>query len=72
MLIGRQSHRALCSSRNLANLIWTHVPTERKGTPESPLGPDSTLKVIVEKKTMVNLVSISPQSFTPSYLIHLR
>ncbi|KAG9128323.1 hypothetical protein FRC07_000831 [Ceratobasidium sp. 392] len=42
------------SSRNLANLIWIHVPTERKSP--TPLPKDAKLKAIIEKKSMINLI----------------
>ncbi|KAJ3478799.1 hypothetical protein NLI96_g9513 [Meripilus lineatus] len=42
------------ASRNLAQVIWVHVPTNRpaKGNVAAP----STLHVMIEKKSMVNLV----------------
>ena len=43
----------ITSSRNLAQQIWLHVPTDRTGMK----GPTTTeLQNIIEKKTMINLV----------------
>ncbi|KAF8649505.1 hypothetical protein AX16_005757 [Volvariella volvacea WC 439] len=41
------------SSRNLAQMIWIHVPTER---PSKDGAGQTALQSIIEKKTMVNLV----------------
>ncbi|CAA7268837.1 unnamed protein product [Cyclocybe aegerita] len=44
------------ASKNLAQMIWIHVPVDRPvpaGSTEKPMTP---LEVMIEKKTMVNLV----------------
>ncbi|KAG8678260.1 hypothetical protein FRC09_019980, partial [Ceratobasidium sp. 395] len=54
------------SSRNLANLIWIHVPTDRSAKSPTPLPKDAKLKVIIEKKSMINLIqaySVSVKHF---------
>jgi len=56
------------SSRNLANLIWIHVPTDRSAKSATPLPKDANLKVIIEKKSMINLV----QAFSVSVKHYLR
>lgn len=56
------------SSRNLANLIWIHVPTDRQSKSPTPLPKDAKLKVIIEKKSMINLV----QAFSVSVKHYLR
>ncbi|KAF8601710.1 hypothetical protein BDV93DRAFT_558299 [Ceratobasidium sp. AG-I] len=43
------------SSRSLANIIWIHVPTDRSSVSDIPLPKDAKLKVIIEKKSMINL-----------------
>ncbi|QRV90978.1 bestrophin protein [Ceratobasidium sp. AG-Ba] len=55
------------SSRNLANLIWIHVPTDRSGkNPNLP--SDHKLRAIIEKKSMINLI----QAFSVSVKHYLR
>ncbi|KAG8746201.1 hypothetical protein FRC10_005717 [Ceratobasidium sp. 414] len=56
------------SSRNLANLIWIHVPTDRSAKAKSPLPKDANLKAIIEKKSMINVV----QAFSASVKHYLR
>jgi len=56
------------SSRNLANLIWIHVPTDRSAKSPTPLPKDAKLKVIIEKSSMINLV----QAFSVSVKHYLR
>ncbi|KAG9103862.1 hypothetical protein FRC07_009911, partial [Ceratobasidium sp. 392] len=56
------------SSRNLANIIWIHVPTDRSAKAKSPLPKDATLKAIIEKKSMINLV----QAYSASVKHYLR
>jgi hypothetical protein len=52
----------LPQSRNLANLIWIHVPTDRSAKAKTPLPKDAQLRVIIEKRSMINLV----QAFSAS------
>ncbi|CAE6436177.1 unnamed protein product [Rhizoctonia solani] len=56
------------ASRNLAMLIWIHVPTDRSAKAKTPLPKDAQLKVIVEKRSMINLV----QAFSASVKHYLR
>ncbi|KAH7335598.1 UPF0187-domain-containing protein [Rhizoctonia solani] len=56
------------SSRNLANLIWIHVPTDRSAKANTPLPKDAQLKAIIEKRSMINLV----QAFSASVKHYLR
>ncbi|KAF8598227.1 UPF0187-domain-containing protein [Ceratobasidium sp. AG-I] len=56
------------SSRSLANIIWIHVPTDRSSVSDTPLPKDAKLKVIIEKKSMINLV----QAFSVSVKHYLR
>lgn len=56
------------SSRNLANLIWIHVPTDRSSKSPTPLPKDAKLKVMIEKSSMINLV----QAFSVSVKHYLR
>ncbi|KAG8700930.1 hypothetical protein FRC08_004373 [Ceratobasidium sp. 394] len=56
------------SSRNLANLIWIHVPTDRSAKAKSPLPSDANLKAVIEKKSMINVV----QAFSASVKHYLR
>ncbi|KAF8677702.1 Bestrophin, RFP-TM, chloride channel [Rhizoctonia solani] len=53
------------ASRNLANLIWIHVPTDRSAKSKTPLPKDAHLKVIIEKRSMINLV----QAFSASHYL---
>ncbi|TFK67263.1 UPF0187-domain-containing protein [Pluteus cervinus] len=47
---GRKMWSAIAtSSKNLAGLIWIHIPNEREGGP-------SPLECMIEKKTMINLI----------------
>ncbi|KAG9028852.1 hypothetical protein FRB95_006014 [Tulasnella sp. JGI-2019a] len=58
------------ASRNLAMIIWVHVPLDRKtseGRPESNR-PDGRIRAIIERKTMLNLV----QAFSVSVKHYLR
>lgn len=44
----------ITASRNLAQQIWIHVPLDRTGLK----GPNTTtIQNVIEKKTMINLVS---------------
>ena len=43
----------ITSSRNLAQQIWLHVPTDRTGLKGSET---TVLQNVIEKKTMINLV----------------
>ncbi|KZV90165.1 UPF0187-domain-containing protein [Exidia glandulosa HHB12029] len=43
-------------SRNLASLIWIHVPTERAAKPGEDPSRNRRLEAIIEKKSMINLV----------------
>ncbi|KAF8308192.1 UPF0187-domain-containing protein [Clavulina sp. PMI_390] len=52
------------ASRNLANIIWIQVPTDRKNAE----GKDAHLRATIEKKTMVNLV----QAFSVAMKHYLR
>ncbi|CAE6457946.1 unnamed protein product [Rhizoctonia solani] len=56
------------SSRNLANLIWIHVPTDRSAKSSTPLPKDHLLKVMIEKSSMINLI----QAFSVSVKHYLR
>ncbi|KAB5591670.1 Bestrophin protein [Ceratobasidium theobromae] len=61
------------SSRNLASLIWIHVPTDRSPKsdpppPDSELPPDANLRALIEKRSMVNLI----QAFSTSLKHYLR
>jgi len=56
------------SSRNLANLIWIHVPTDRSAKSTTPLPKDAKLRVVIEKKSMINLI----QAFSVSVKHYLR
>ncbi|CAE6518697.1 unnamed protein product [Rhizoctonia solani] len=56
------------ASRNLATLIWIHVPTDRSAKSNTPLPKDAQLKAIVEKRSMINLV----QAFSASVKHYLR
>ncbi|CCO29099.1 UPF0187 protein [Rhizoctonia solani AG-1 IB] len=56
------------ASRNLANLIWIHVPTDRSAKAKTPLPKDAQLRVIIEKRSMINLV----QAFSASVKHYLR
>lgn len=56
------------SSRNLANIIWIHVPTDRSAKATTPLPKDAKLRAILEKKSMINLV----QAFSASVKHYLR
>ncbi|KAJ7773945.1 Bestrophin, RFP-TM, chloride channel-domain-containing protein [Mycena metata] len=53
------------ASRNLAQIIWIHVPTERRDSDKVPM---TTVQSIIEKKTMINLV----QAFSVSVKHFLR
>ncbi|KAG8744420.1 hypothetical protein FRC10_010198 [Ceratobasidium sp. 414] len=55
-------------SRNLANLIWIHVPTDRSAKSPTPLPKDAKLKVVIEKKSMIHLI----QAFSVSVKHYLR
>ncbi|PPQ78112.1 hypothetical protein CVT26_007516 [Gymnopilus dilepis] len=57
----------IVASKNLAQLIWIHVPVERPAPAQGPEGP-TLLENIVEKKTMINLV----QAFSVSVKHLLR
>ncbi|KAF9455764.1 UPF0187-domain-containing protein [Collybia nuda] len=52
----------MVASRNLAIMLWIHVPSVREG------GEAETLKGIIEKKTMINLI----QAFSVSVKHFLR
>ncbi|KAG8679008.1 hypothetical protein FRC09_019334, partial [Ceratobasidium sp. 395] len=56
------------SSRNLANIIWIHVPTDRSAKAKEPLPKDANLKAIIEKKSMINVV----QAYSASVKHYLR
>lgn len=56
------------SSRNLANLIWIHVPTDRSAKSSTPLPKDHLLRVTIEKTSMINLI----QAFSVSVKHYLR
>ncbi|KAF9038437.1 Bestrophin, RFP-TM, chloride channel-domain-containing protein [Panaeolus papilionaceus] len=56
----------IVNSKNLAQLIWIHVPNERKSIEGEE--PWTKMDVIIEKKTMVNLV----QAFSVSVKHLLR
>ncbi|QRW02772.1 bestrophin protein [Ceratobasidium sp. AG-Ba] len=56
------------SSRNLANIIWIHVPTDRSAKAKSPLPKDAKLRAIIEKKSMINVV----QAFSAAVKHYLR
>jgi len=42
------------ASRNIAQIIWVHVPFERTGADGKSVS--TTVEIVIEKKTMVNLV----------------
>ena len=53
---GRKLWSAIAlASRNLAQIIWLHVPLERKGNADLAEGP-ARLRAVIEKKSMINLV----------------
>ncbi|KXN86663.1 hypothetical protein AN958_09841 [Leucoagaricus sp. SymC.cos] len=54
------------ASRNLAQMIWIHVPTDRSDNPSCK--GQSVLEATVEKKTMINLI----QAFAVSVKHFLR
>ncbi|KAG8729468.1 hypothetical protein FRC11_008716, partial [Ceratobasidium sp. 423] len=56
------------ASRNLAGIIWAHVPTDRSATSKTPLPQDAKLKTTIEKRSMINLV----QAFSASTKHYLR
>ncbi|KAF8605390.1 UPF0187-domain-containing protein [Ceratobasidium sp. AG-I] len=70
------------SSRNLASIVWVHVPTDRPSKPgdgpskpgDGPSNPsdgppkDAKLKAMIEKKSMINLI----QAFSVSVKHYLR
>lgn len=56
------------SSRNLANIIWIHVATDRPSKTADPKPKDAKLKVIIEKSSMINLI----QAFSVSVKHYLR
>ncbi|CAE6408609.1 unnamed protein product [Rhizoctonia solani] len=56
------------ASRNLATLIWIHVPNDRPVKDNEPLPKDARLKAIIEKRSMINLV----QAFSASVKHYLR
>ncbi|KAF8157097.1 Bestrophin, RFP-TM, chloride channel-domain-containing protein [Crassisporium funariophilum] len=58
----------IVASKNLAQMIWIHVPIERPLPADSVKTPTSTIQNVVEKKTMVNLV----QAFSVSVKHLLR
>ncbi|KAH7339381.1 Bestrophin, RFP-TM, chloride channel-domain-containing protein [Rhizoctonia solani] len=62
---------SLCS-RNLATIIWIHVPTDRspkdKGSDSKPLPKDHLLRVKIEKSSMINLI----QAFAVAVKHYLR
>jgi len=53
-------------SRNLAQMIWIHVPSEREAKPGQP--ETTMLQNVIEKKSMINLV----QAFSVSLKHYLR
>ncbi|KAG9012677.1 hypothetical protein FRB94_005287 [Tulasnella sp. JGI-2019a] len=58
------------ASRNLAMIIWIHVPLDRRaseGRPE-PSRPDGRIRAIIERETMLNLA----QAFSVSVKHYLR
>ncbi|EJD43252.1 UPF0187-domain-containing protein [Auricularia subglabra TFB-10046 SS5] len=57
-------------SRNLASLIWIHVPTDRPLKVDQPADPSRNrrLEALIEKKSMINLV----QAFSVSVKHFLR
>ncbi|KAG8835607.1 hypothetical protein FRC17_002199, partial [Serendipita sp. 399] len=59
------------SSRQLAQIIWIHVPLERKKDPANPppyTDEEEKLRSLIEKRTMINLI----QAFSVSMKHYLR
>ncbi|KAF9477338.1 UPF0187-domain-containing protein [Pholiota conissans] len=46
----------IVASKNVAQMIWIHVPAERKFPSDSNEKPMTPLQVAIEKKTMINLL----------------
>ncbi|KJA18765.1 hypothetical protein HYPSUDRAFT_44932 [Hypholoma sublateritium FD-334 SS-4] len=44
------------ASKNMAQMVWMHVPVERTFPAGSSEAPMSVLQVTIEKKTMINLI----------------
>ena len=56
------------ASRNLATLIWVHVPMDRAtdaNDTNANTGLTGQVAVVIEKKSMINLVCVS-KGITPS------
>ncbi|KAF8596742.1 UPF0187-domain-containing protein [Ceratobasidium sp. AG-I] len=56
------------SSRNLANIIWIHVPSDRSAKAKTPLPRDAIFRATLEKKSMISLV----QAYSASVKHYLR
>ncbi|KAF8189348.1 Bestrophin, RFP-TM, chloride channel-domain-containing protein [Pholiota molesta] len=46
----------IVASKNMAQMIWVHVPVDRNFSADSGEKPMNQLEVTIEKKTMVNLI----------------